>query len=40
MVNHAEASMHQWLNLALAAGGVLVVFGVLTSMLGGLRRHN
>jgi hypothetical protein len=40
MVNHAEASMHQWLNLTLAAGGVLVVFGVLTSMLGGLRRRN
>ena len=40
MVNHAEGSMHQWLNLTLAAGGVLVVFGVLVSMLGGLRRHD
>jgi hypothetical protein len=39
MVNHAESSMHQWLNLTLAAGGALVVFGVLTSMLGGLRRR-
>ena len=38
MVNHAEDSLHQWLNLTLAAGGVLVVFGVLASMLGGLRR--
>jgi hypothetical protein len=39
MVNHADGSMHQWLNLTLAAGGVLVVFGVLVSMLGGLRRR-
>jgi hypothetical protein len=38
MVDHAEASLHQWLNLTLAAGGVLVVFGVIVSMLGGLRR--
>ena len=29
MVNHAEGSLHQWLNLTLAAGGVLVVFGVI-----------
>ncbi|OBF31613.1 hypothetical protein A5724_21850 [Mycobacterium sp. ACS1612] len=40
MVSHAEDSMHQWLNLTLAAGGALVVFGVLTSMLGGLRRRD
>jgi hypothetical protein len=39
MVNHAENSMHQWLNLTLAAGGALVLLGVLTSMLGGLRRR-
>jgi hypothetical protein len=39
MVNHAEAGLHQWLNLTLAAGGVLVLFGVLVSMLGGLRRR-
>lgn len=39
MVNHAEGGLHQWLNLTLAAGGVLVVFGVLVSMLGGLRRR-
>ena len=38
MVNHAEGNLHQWLNLTLAAGGVLVVFGVVVSMLGGLRR--
>jgi hypothetical protein len=40
MVNHAEDSLHQWLNLALAAGGVLVVFGVVAAMLGGLRRRD
>jgi hypothetical protein len=38
MVTHAEGSLHQWLSLTLAAGGVLVVFGVIVSMLGGLRR--
>ena len=38
MVNQAELSAHQWLNLTLAAGGVLVVFGIVVSMLGGLRR--
>ena len=38
MVNQAEVSAHQWLNLTLAAGGVLVVFGIIVSMLGGLRR--
>ena len=38
MVNQAEVSLHHWLNLTLAAGGVLVVFGIVVSMLGGLRR--
>ena len=38
MVNTAEGSLHQWLNLTLAAGGALVVFGILVSVLGGLRR--
>jgi len=38
MVTQAENSLHQWLNLTLAAGGVLVVFGVLVAMLGALRR--
>ena len=38
MVNQAETSAHLWLNLTLAAGGVLVVFGIVASMLGGLRR--
>lgn len=38
MVGHAEGSLHHWLNLTLAAGGVLLVVGVVVSMLGGLRR--
>ena len=40
MVGRAEDDLHHWLNLTLAAGGVLVVFGVLVSMLGGLRRRD
>jgi len=40
MVDHAEGSLHQWLNLTLAAGGGLVVFGVIVSMLGGLRKRD
>jgi hypothetical protein len=39
MVDHAEGSLHQWLSLTLAAGGVLVVLGVIVSTLGGLRRR-
>ena len=39
MVNQAEVSLQVWLNLTLAAGGVLVVFGIIVSMLGGLRRN-
>jgi hypothetical protein len=38
MVDYAEGSMHQWLNLTLAAGGVLVAFGIIVTMLGSLRR--
>ncbi len=37
MVNTAEASLHQWLNLTLAVGGGLVVIGIIVSLLGGLR---
>lgn len=40
MAGHAIDSLHQWLNLTLAAGGALVVFGVLVAMLGGLRRRD
>ena len=39
MVAQAELSAHHWLNLTLAAGGVLVIFGIAVSMLGGLRRR-
>jgi len=39
MVAQADLSMHHWLNLTLAAGGVLVVFGVAVSLMGGLRRR-
>lgn len=39
MVNHAEGSLHTWLNLTLAAGGVLVVGGVIAAMAGGLVRR-
>jgi hypothetical protein len=38
MVGGAEASLHQWLNLTLAAGGALVVFGVFVAVLGSLRK--
>jgi hypothetical protein len=38
MVGEAESSMHHWLDLTLAAGGALVVLGVLAAMLGSLRK--
>lgn len=38
MVGEAESSLHRWLDLTLAAGGALVVLGVLAAMLGGLRK--
>lgn len=34
MVAHAEAGLRQWLNLTLAAGVALVVFGVLVAVVG------
>lgn len=37
LLEQAISSMHQWLDLALAAGGGLVVLGVIFAMLGGLR---
>jgi hypothetical protein len=40
MVDHAEGSLHQWLNVTLAAGGALVLFGVVVSTLAGLRRRD
>jgi hypothetical protein len=36
MVDHAEASLHHWLNLTLVTGVALVVIGVLAAMLGSL----
>ena len=36
LVGHAIGSLHQWLNLTLVAGVVLVVLGVLAAMLGGM----
>ncbi|OBI47479.1 hypothetical protein A5707_19585 [Mycobacterium kyorinense] len=36
MVGHAEASLHDWLNLTLAAGAALAVCGVVVAMLGSL----
>jgi hypothetical protein len=38
MVDTAETSLHHWLNLTLASGGVLVILGILASVLGSLRR--
>jgi hypothetical protein len=38
MVGQAESSLHQWLDLTLAAGGVLVALGVITAVLGSLRK--
>ena len=38
MVANAEAGLHHWLNLTLAAGGALVVFGVIVTALGGALR--
>ena len=38
MVAQAEDGVHQWLNLTLVAGGVLVVFGVIVTLISGLRR--
>jgi hypothetical protein len=36
MVGQAESSLHHWLDLTLAAGGVLVLLGVLAAALGSL----
>ncbi len=38
MVGQAESSLHDWLDFALAAGGGLVLLGVLVAGLGGLRK--
>jgi hypothetical protein len=36
MVGYAEAGLRQWLDLTLEAGAVLIGFGVLVAILGGL----
>ncbi|RDH77222.1 hypothetical protein DVS77_17560 [Mycolicibacterium moriokaense] len=38
MVNTAEGSAHQWLNVTLVIGGGVVLVGIIVAMLGGLRR--
>jgi hypothetical protein len=38
MVDHAEAGLRYWLDLTLVAGAVLVGFGLLVAILGGLRK--
>jgi hypothetical protein len=38
MVGDAESSLHHWLDLTLAAGGLLVALGVLAAVLGSLRK--
>ncbi|MEZ0384106.1 hypothetical protein [Mycobacterium sp. pW045] len=36
----AEASLHQWLNVSLAAGAVMVLVGVAVALAGGLRKSS
>lgn len=38
MVGQAQSSLHDWLDVTLAAGGVLVLLGVLVAGLGSLRK--
>ena len=38
MVGQAESSLHDWLDVTLAAGGVLVLLGVLVAGVGSLRK--
>jgi hypothetical protein len=38
MVGRAQSSLHDWLDVTLAAGGALVLLGVLVAGLGSLRR--
>lgn len=38
MVGHAEAGLHEWLNLTLLVGVALVIGGVVVAALGSLRR--
>jgi hypothetical protein len=38
MVGQAESGLHQWLDITLAAGGALVLLGVLVAGVGSLRK--
>ena len=38
MVGHAEAGLHQWLNVTLLAGAALVGVGVIVAIVGSLRK--
>lgn len=40
MVDTAEVSMHQWLNISLIVGGGLVVIGVIVTLLVGLAKSS
>lgn len=40
MVDTAEASLHQWLNISLIVGGGLVVIGVIVTLLVGLAKSS
>lgn len=40
MVEHAEAGLHQWLNVTLLAGAALVGAGVVVAMLGSLAKRS
>ena len=39
MVGRAQSSLHDWLDVTLAAGGALVLLGVLAAGLGSLRHR-
>ena len=39
MVQTAEDSMHQWLNVTMIAGAGLVIVGVIVTLLAGLAQH-
>jgi hypothetical protein len=40
MIRHAEASMHQWLNLTLVGGAALVGLGLVVAVIGSLRKRD
>lgn len=40
MVGHAEAGLHQWLDFTLIAGVVLVGFGFVVAVLGGIAKKS